>query len=520
MLQAGDAVPGSMRPDRAPGTQDRAATGGLGAAVGAILPALEAFNRFDAPERTALQRAVWTERLDGPLPREGEGADAVLALLREVVIPHGLRSGHPGFSGWVATSPTTIPAAAHLAAAVAGPLAVGIQAFNLLEASAARWLGELLGLPPSYQGLFTSGGTIANLVGIGAARQHAGERLGIDVSRDGAHALARPRIYTTSQVHHCVYRAAGVLGLGRSAAVAVPTDGGLRMDPGALRRQLERDRADGCTPVAVVASAGTISAGVIDPLPEIADVCAEHGVWLHVDGAYGMFGVLDPEVAPLYGDLARIDSLVADPHKWLATSQGIGCVFVRDAGVMERAFTLEPAVYVEGSQPGPPPGGAVRSQFDGFGHVFHHLGLEHSLPSRGVEVWAVLREIGAEGVQERVRRHNQYARYLAERVRRSPVLELMAPVTLSTCCFRYVPPALPEGPDRTEALNRLNGALLGEVRARGRVMPSGTMIGDAFVLRACFINPRTGTADVDALVDEVEACGAELEAPADGAGPL
>jgi glutamate/tyrosine decarboxylase-like PLP-dependent enzyme len=418
----------------------------------------------------------------------------------------------------VATAPTTVPAAAHLAAAVAGPLAVGIQAFNLLEALAARWLGELLGLPPTYQGLFTSGGTTAGIIGLGAARQHAGERRGIDVSRDGAHALAAPRVYATPEVHHWVYRAAGVLGLGRSAVVAVPTDGGLRMDPGALRRLLERDRAAGCTPVAVVASAGTIGAGAIDPLPEIADACAEHGVWLHVDGAYGMFGVLDPEVAPLYGNLARIDSLMADPHKWLATSQGIGCVFVRDAGVMERAFTLEPAVYVEGSQPPPPPDGVARSQFDGFGHAFHHLGLEHSLPSRGVEVWAVLREIGAEGVRERVRRHNQYARYLAGRVGRSPVLELMAPVTLSTCCFRYVPRAWRGDGSRAEALDRLNGAVLGEVRARGRAMPSGTMIGGAFVLRACFINPRTSTADVDALVDEVEACGALVEASLGGAG--
>jgi aromatic-L-amino-acid decarboxylase len=508
---AHDATPPARTPERpAPGREDRAATGGLAAAVGALLPALEAFNRFDTPERTALQRAVWTERLDGPLPRDGEGAGEVLALLRDVVIPHGLRSGHPGFSGWVATAPTTVPAAAHLAAAVAGPLAVGIQAFNTLEALAARWLGELLGLPAGYRGLFTSGGTIANLVGLGAARQHAGERRGIDVSREGAHALARPRVYATAQAHHCVYRAAGVLGLGRCAVAAVPTDGALRMDVDALRRQLAADRAAGCTPVAVVASAGTIGAGTIDPLPRIADACAEHGVWLHVDGAYGMFGVLDPEVAPLYGDLSRIDSLVADPHKWLATSGGIGCVFVRDGGVMERAFTLEPAVYVEGSQPPPPPGGAVRSQFDGFGHVFHHLGLEHSLPSRGVEVWAVLREIGAEGVRERVCRHNHYARYLAERVRRSPVLELMAPVTLSTCCFRYVPEGW--GPGPAEALNRLNGALLGEVRARGRAMPSGTVLGGAFVLRACFINPRTATADVDALVDEVEACGARVQA--------
>lgn len=514
MPRTGDAAPpAAERPRTAAEVRDLARSGGLAAAVGALLPALEAFERFDTPERTGVRRAAWSERLDGPLPRRGAGADAVLELLAEVAIPNGLRSGHPGFSGWVATAPTTVPAAAHLAAAVAGPLAVGIQAFNLMEAVAARWLAELLGLPVPYQGLFTSGGTVANLIGLGAARQHAGERRGIDVSRDGAHALPHPRIYATSETHHCIHRAAGVLGLGRAAVVEVSIDRGRRMDAGALRRMLAEDAAAGRTPVAVAATAGTISTGAVDPLPEIADACEAHGVWLHVDGAYGMLGVLDPEVAPLYGDLARIDSMVADPHKWLATSQGIGCVLVRDAGIMERAFTLEPAVYVEGSQPPPPPpGGEVRSQLDGFGHVFHHLGVEHSLPSRGVEVWAVLREIGEEGVRARVRRHNGYARYLAERIRRSPVLEEMAPVTLSTCCFRYLPAELRGrgDPEAAGLLSRLNAAVLGEVRARGRCMPSGTLLDSDFVIRSCFVNPRTGIADVDALVEEVEAAGAQV----------
>ncbi|HEX8696943.1 MAG TPA: aminotransferase class V-fold PLP-dependent enzyme [Longimicrobium sp.] len=502
-----------------PRSEDPALTGGLGAAVEALLPALEAFNRFDTPERTGASRAEWAARLDEPLPEAGAGPDAVLAALRDVVIPHGLRAGAPGFSGWVATAPTTIPAAAHLAAAVAGPLAVGVQAFNLLEAVGLRWLRDLLGLPETHQGLFTSGGSVANLVGLGAARQRAGERLGTDPSRDGAAGIPGPRIYASGEVHHCIHRAAGVLGLGRRAVVTIPVDDGLRIDLDALRRRLDADLAAGCTPVALVASAGTISAGTVDPLPALAALAREYDTWLHVDGAYGLLGVLDPEVAPLYGDLGECDSLVADPHKWLATSMGIGCAFVRDAGLLERAFTLGPAVYVEGSQPMrlPPPDMPVASQFDGLGYAFHHFGVEHTLPSRGVEVWALLKEIGAEGVRARVRRHNQYARYLAERVRRSPVLELMAPVTLSTVCFRYVPEALRgrPGAEAAAALDALNREVLGRVRSRGRLAPSGTSVRGAFVIRPCFVGPRTTLADVDALADEVEACGAEAWA----AGP-
>ncbi len=153
----------------------------------------------------------------------------------------------------------------------------------------------------------------------------------------------------------------------------------------------------------------------------------------------------------------------------------------------------------------------ITSQFDDFGFAFHHFGVEHSLPSRGVEVWAVLKEIGADGVRARIIRHNGYARYLAERLRKSPHLELAAPVTLSVCCFRYVPEVLRgrEDPIATGLLNRLNQEVLRLVRARGRCAPSATVLGGTFVIRSCFINPRTTLKDVNALVDEVEACGAE-----------
>lgn len=493
------------------GSSDAASVDGLSPALESLLPALEKFIRFDEPERTAMERATWSRRLDEPLPSVGEGADVVLAVLRDTVIPNGLRAGAPGFSGWVATMPTTTPAVAHLAAALAGPLAVGIQAFNLLEALALRWLTELMGLPSTYQGIFTSGGSVANLVGLGAARQHAAEQRGLDPALDGVHELPEARIYASDQVHHCVYRAAAILGLGRRAVVTIPTDEALRMDVAALARQLEQDLAAGRIPVAVVATTGTINTGAVDPVPEISMLCREHGVWLHIDGAYGLLGVLDSELAPLYGDLAAADSLVVDPHKWLATSMGCGGVFVRDGSLLARAFTLESAVYVEGSQPIYADDRPLTSQFDDFGYAFHHFGVEHSLPSRGVEVWAVLKEIGAEGVRARIKRHNGYARYLADRVRQSPCLEPAAPVTLSTCCFRYVPGALRGRTDQAavEMLNQVNQEVLRLVRARGRCAPSATVLSGAFVIRSCFINPRTTLADVDALVDEVEACGPE-----------
>src|SRR5688572_31660847 len=165
--------------------RDAATTDGLSEAVEAILPALDAFNRFEGPDRAA-PRSAWRALLDAPLPQDGAGAAAVLDLLRDAVIPHGLRTGHPGFSGWVTTAPSTIATTAGLAAMVASPQRWWVQAGNVIDAMAVEWLIELLGFPSTYAGTFTSGGSTANLVGIGVARQHAAERLGIDASADGA----------------------------------------------------------------------------------------------------------------------------------------------------------------------------------------------------------------------------------------------------------------------------------------------------------------------------------------------
>lgn len=492
--------------------QEYALTKQLSATVTALLPALERFTAFDSPERTARERASWTAQLKEPLPQVGHGSQAVIEQLRDVVIPHGLRAGHPGFLGWIATMPTTLPAAAHLASAISGPLCVAVQSYNLLEELASNWLRAVVGLPSHFRGVFTSGGSVANLIGIGAARQYAYEKRGVDPAREGVGALPQPRIYTSDQVHHVTYRAAAVLGLGRTSVVTLPATHDFHIDVAMLRARIEEDEAQGCTPVAIVANAGTINTGAIDPLPELMELCQEKDIWLHVDGAYGLLGVLDARVAPLYGDLAACGSLVVDPHKWLATSMGCGAVYVRDKKLLERAFTLMPAVYMEEAQPIYMSDTELTSQYDDLGYEFQNYGVEHSLPSRGVEVWAVLKEIGVEGVRSRICRHNSYARHLAERILGTPHLELAAPVVLSTCCYQYVPDEL-AGHTDTEAvtmLNQLNRIILGRVRARGRVMPSATNLGQLFVLRGCFINPRMTLADVDAHAEEVEQCGVEV----------
>lgn len=477
---------------------ESAETSRLGETLARLAPALEHFNRFEGVDPASRRRAEWMTLLDTPLPRDGAGLDTVMRELAEVVIPNGVRNGAPGFSGWVTTAPTTSGVAGALASTVAGSQRAWIHAFNQLEGTALRWLAELLGIPPGLQGLFVGGGSVANLVGLGAARQHAFERLGIDPAKNGLPPGGKWRIYASSEVHHVVMRAAGVLGLGRASVYPVATDAALRLDVAALRRCLDEDRAADILPLAIVASGGTVNTGAVDPIAELADLAAERTVWLHVDGAYGMFGIVDESVAPLFRGVERADSVAVDPHKWLAAPVGCGAVFVRDRALLGRAFTLEPAEYLEGNvTPGP-----LESPFDDFGAPYHHYGVDQSAPSRGVQVWAILREIGANGVRARVARHNAYARLLADLVRADDRLELLAEPVLSICCFRYRRAGLTE-----ETLKELNIAIARRLRSESRCVPSTTIVHGRFAIRPCFINPRTTRADVEELARLVCECG-------------
>ncbi len=341
----------------------------------------------------------------------------------------------------------------------------------------------------------------ANLIALGAARQHAFERLGVDPARDGLATQPRWRIYASDEVHHVVTRAAAVLCLGRRSVATVESDEIGRIRPGALRRALDDDAARGVHPVAIVATAGTVNTGAIDPIAELADLADKRGVWLHVDGAYGLFGKLDDRVAHLYEGLERAGSVAVDPHKWLAVPLGCGATFVRDRALLGRAFSLEPAEYLEGAAST----GEVRSTFDEFGDLYHDFNVEQSAQSRGVTVWAALAEIGAAGMRERVRRHNDFARHLAERVRVDERLELLGPPTLSICCFRYRCPGLDEG-----TLDSLNTEIARRLRAETPYVPSTTRVRGRLAIRPCYINPRTTTAEVDGLADAVRRIGEEL----------
>jgi aromatic-L-amino-acid decarboxylase len=490
---------------------DRASTHDLGGAVRAILPSLERFVRFEGAD-PARARTRWRAALDGPLPTTGVGREAVLTELANWVVAHGLRVGHPGFSGWVTTMPTDVGAAADLAQAVAVPQRWWATAGNFVDDLAMRWLIALLGFPESFTGTFTAGGSTANLIGLGAARQHAGERLGLHPSRDGNGGMFEPRVYCSTQTHHVVGRALGVLGLGRRSLCEVALDRHGTIDLSKLQTALDDDAAAGRTQVAIVGCAGDVNTGRVDPIAELARIAHERSIWLHVDGAYGGWGVLDGRIRALFGDVATYDSLAIDPHKWLAAPVGTGAAIVRDGGLLGRAFEVETGAYDRERQ-APVGVSDTSSPFDELGLGTPDFGIDFSAPARGLAVWAILREIGSAGVRDRIMRHNDCARRVAERARASDVLELLAEPVLSICCFRY----RPIGWNDEARLDALNEAILHSIRQRGRTVTSSTRVDGRFAIRPCFVNPRSTLVDADALVEEVLAVGPTLERTHQGA---
>ena len=447
-----------------------------------------------------VQRAKWQGLLDRPLPERAQGLESVLSDLKEIVIPNGLRIGAPTFAAWITTAPTTAGTLASLAATVSGAQRYMVTAFNLLETIALRWLRELLGIDPKFQGLFVNGGAVANLVALGAARQHAFEQLGIDPARDGMPETRRWRLYASSEVHHSVFRAAGILGLGRRNVSQIPVDAEMRIDLAALETALDRDAAAKLVPIALVANAGTTNTGAVDPIAQMVAIARRRSIWLHVDGAYGLFGKLDPHVTALFDGVEKADSIVIDPHKWLAAPTGSGVAFIRDRALQERAFTMEPADYAEGAMAK----GEIKSTFDSLGDDYLQLGPEMSAPSRGVAVWAILKEIGADGVRDRVARHCSFARRVFELASADQRLEPLLRPTLSICCYRYRVPGASES-----ALDDLNAEIAQRLRVEG-IVPSTTRVAGKYAIRPCFINPRTTIMEVERMVERTRAIGDEL----------
>jgi glutamate/tyrosine decarboxylase-like PLP-dependent enzyme len=455
------------------------------------------------PERAVFTPMTPGEReslLDGALPESGVDAATLLERCRSQILTHPMGNGHPRFFGWVNSPPAPLGVLGDFVAAAANPsCAGGDHAAIYLERCATRWLMELVGFPTDGSfGLLVSGGSMASLTALAAARHRATATRGWDVRAEGLQGPDRPRLvlYTSVEGHSCVRKSAELLGLGSEAVRTLPTDAAHRMDLGALAAAVARDRADGLAPFCVSATAGTVGTGAFDPLDALAEFCATQDLWLHVDGAYGALAAAVPEMAERCRGLARADSLALDPHKWLSVPVECGAVLVRDAQGLRDTFSFVPP-YLR------------TEEGKGFGGLpwFSEYGFQQTRGFRALKLWLVLQQLGRAGVQRHLARHLALARTLAELVDTAPDLERLAPVELSIVCFRFVPPRAPAD---AAAIDTLNKRIMETVQAEGRAFLTNTTLGGRFALRACVLHYGTTESDLEFLVSAVREVGARL----------
>ena len=411
------------------------------------------------------------------LPQDGESLDDVLEACA-ALLAEGRRTS-PAFFGYVFSPATPVAVAGDLLASAADQNVTSWRsapAATHVERLVVRWLGEFVWYSPEAEGILVSGGSMANLTALLLALR---SRTAPDADR------RMLNVYASDEVHFSVAKAAEVLGV---ALRRLPVDAGRRLAVTALRQAIEADRDAGERPFCVVASAGTTATGAIDPLDEIATVAADERLWMHVDGAYGAPAAADPASRHLFEGMERADSLAIDAHKWLYTPVDCGALLTRS---QEGSFGSSAAAYVR-----------VLADEAVESFAFWDHGLELSRRFRALKLWMTLRYYGARRLSEAIAEDIALARHMAELVRASDDLELLAEPSLSICCFRHAPPEVPPA-----ELDEHNERLLQALQRDGRAYLSNATIDGKLALRACITNFRTTERDVERMLDLVRELG-------------
>ena len=444
----------------------------------------------DGPVWTPMPDAV-KRQLAAPPPAAPRGVEEVCADLCQSILPYGTGNTHPRFWGWVHGTGTAGGVLAEMAAATMNVNCGGRNHGAIhLERCVISWMAQWFGFPAGAGGLLVSGSSMANLLGLAAARHRA-----VPDVRTGGLNNAPLAGYTSTESHSCVIKAFELLGLGRDALRRIPTTAEFRIDLAALRRAISADRAAGRQPFCVVGTAGTVNTGACDDLAGLADLCSDEGLWLHVDGAFGALTILCPELAARLSGIGRADSLAFDFHKWLHVPYDAGCLLVREENSLIATFA-DRAPYLA-SDTGLACGAVWPCD----------LGLELSRGFRALKVWFTIQEHGTLALGAAIARNCAQAQKLAARIASRPSLRLMAPVPLQIVCCRYQP----SGMDDTLA-DTLNRRLVATLQEQGIAAPSVSLIDGRVCIRICISNHRTDDADLDILLQAIDRIGAELSA--------
>jgi aromatic-L-amino-acid decarboxylase len=434
--------------------------------------------------------------LTGLLPEDGEAAGPLLERTARLLFEQSLFNAHPRFFGYVTAPPAPIGI---LGDFLASALNANVGAWALspaateVESEAIRWIASLIHYDPACGGVFVSGGNMANIVCFLAARA---AKAPWNVRELGVASAQRLRVYCSAETHTWIQKAADLSGLGTASIRWIPTDATLGMDVELLRQQIAADLAAGDLPFLVVGTAGSVSSGAIDPLPELRAISTQYGLWFHVDGAYGGFANALPDAPDDLRGLATADSVAVDPHKWLYAPLEAGCALVRDVESLRAAFAYHPPYY----------------HFGETATNFVDFGLQNSRGFRALKVWLALKQVGASGYRAMIAEDIRLSQSLATRVDRHPELQLISQ-HLSITVFRYVPASLRAGLGESateQRLDAINREVLDRLQREGEAFVSNAVVADRYALRACIVNYHTSDADVHALPEIVVRVGREV----------
>jgi glutamate/tyrosine decarboxylase-like PLP-dependent enzyme len=430
--------------------------------------------------------------IDEELPRQGTRLGELVDDISKRVLPYTLGNTHPRFWGWVHGSGTPsalIPQM--LMAAINANMGGREHAPMYIERQVLNWMKQLFGYPGDAGGVLLSGTSSATLLALSVARQRA---LGPSVRQQGQRREDKLLAYCSEQAHVSVSKAMELLGLGSDALRLVPVTDDYAMDCGALADMVQADIEAGYRPFAIVSAVGSVNTGSIDDLPRINSLCAEHGIWHHVDGAFGALCILASQLRERISGIEQADSIAFDFHKWLHVTYAAGCLLVRNGAEHLQAFETSHA-YLLGDQQGMAAGAPWPNDY----------GIELSRGFVALGVWFQLKEMGLERLGQAIYRNCRQAAWLGNAVEQAQDLELLAPVSLNIVCYRFVADHL-----ALEQRNQLNRRLVTELQCRGIAAPSSTELDGMAAIRVCISNHRTRLTDLQALLAATLGLGQEL----------
>jgi len=441
---------------------------------------------FDYLENVS-ERPVWQPipdavrgRFSERLPVQGSSLDGAHQRFMQEILPYAVGNAHPGFMGWVHGGGTPVGMLAEmLAAGLNANLGGRNQIPVEVERQIVRWMRELFSFPDGASGLFVTGTSAANLIGVLIARRRA---FGVEVRDDGIQTGTNVVAYTSAAAHGCIEQAMDIAGLGRKRLrkISILADG--TMDLAALEQAIAADRAAGLQPFLVVGTAGSVDIGAIDDLEAIAALAQREKLHFHVDGAFGAMAMLSPTQGRKLKGIEQADTIAMDFHKWLQVPYDAGFLLARDGELHLSTFDDEQKTYLARDTRGIAAGSPWPCD----------LGPDLSRSFRALKTWFTFKVYGTAKLAQVIDHSCELAHYLEQRINADPALEMMAPVNLNIVCFRL---RCPE-----QIADAVNRELLIAIQESGAAAPSSTKVNGRLVIRAALFNHRSTTADMDKLL--------------------